>query len=129
MPRTTLYFYRELDGRSPVLDWLIELRRRDRKSFAKCIALVRRLASLGHELRRPHADYLRDGIYELRARVGHVNYRMLYFFAGRDIAVVAQGLTKEREIPELEIELAVERRRHYEQDPTRHQASYSFGQE
>lgn len=26
------------------------------------------------------ADILRDGIYELRAKLGHVQYRILYFF-------------------------------------------------
>jgi putative component of toxin-antitoxin plasmid stabilization module len=124
MPATAVHFYRELDGRSPAMDWLIALRRGDRKAYAKCVALIRRLADFGHELRRPHADFLRDGIYELRAKKGHVNYRMLYFFAGRDIAVVTCGLTKEREIPASEIDRAIERRRRYEQNPTQHQASY-----
>ena len=124
MPDTTIHFYRESDGGSPVLAWLTELRRDDRKAYAKCVALIKRLAAFGHELRRPHADYLRDGVYELRAKLGHVNYRMLYFFAGRDIAVVACGLTKEREIPPSEIERAIGRRRRYEQNPTQHQATY-----
>jgi hypothetical protein len=35
-------------------------------------------------LRRPHADYLEDGIYELRWRNGTVQYRILYFFHGRE---------------------------------------------
>jgi hypothetical protein len=39
------------------------------------------------ELRRPEADYLQDGIYELRVGFQHVNYRMLYFFY-KNIAVV-----------------------------------------
>jgi DNA-binding XRE family transcriptional regulator len=52
--------------------------------YAKCAVRIRRLADLGHELRRPEADLLRDGICELRARLGTVNYRILYFFmAGR----------------------------------------------
>jgi putative component of toxin-antitoxin plasmid stabilization module len=128
MPATTIHFYRELDGRSPVLEWLTELRRGDRKAYAKCVALVKRLAEFGHELRRPHADHLRDGVYELRAKLGHVNYRLLYFFAGRDIAVVACGLTKERDVPAVEIDRAIERRRRYEQNPTQHQASYPIAE-
>lgn len=78
---------------------------------------------MGHELRRPHADILRDGIHELRARVGNVNYRLLYFFHGKDIAVVAHGLTKEADIPARDIERAIERKRRYEQDPERHRAT------
>ena len=52
------------------------------------------LEGRGHELRRPAADFLRDGVYELRPSYQGVNYRILYFFAGRDIVVVSHGLKK-----------------------------------
>src|SRR5205085_12443357 len=120
MPRTDVFFYREFDGETPVLDWMTRLRREDRKGYAICLTRIRMLAAFGHELRRPHADYLRDGIYELRAKRGHINYRILYFFHGRNIALLAQGLVKEREIPNIEIERAIQRRRRYEQNPARH---------
>ena len=123
MPRTTVYIYAEVDGQSPVLDWLRALRRDNLRAFVACRARVVLLASLGHELRRPHADLLRDGIYELRARVGRVNYRLLYFYHGKDIAVVAHGLTKEAGVPAVDIERALERRRRYEKDPTKHRAT------
>jgi phage-related protein len=114
MPATKVYFYSERDGRSPVVEWLADLRDADAKAFAACRARVVLLAAMGHELRRPHADYLRDGIYELRSRQGRVNYRLLYFFHGKDIAVVAHGLTKEQEVPDEDIERAVQRKRAYE---------------
>lgn len=44
---------------------------------------------LGHELRRPEADFLRDGIYELRVSLQGQQYRMLYFFHGKVVAVVS----------------------------------------
>lgn len=66
----------------------------NRRGFAKCIVRIQRLAQLGHELRRPEADLLRDEIYELRAKHGHVQYRILYFFHGRETAVLAHALTK-----------------------------------
>lgn len=87
-----------------------------------CIARVRLLAAAGHELRRPHSAPLRDGIYELRSRVGTVNYRLLYFFHGKDIAVVAHALTKESDVPPSDIQRALERKRRYEQSPESHQA-------
>jgi hypothetical protein len=40
-------------------------------------AVIERLEEAGSELRRPTTDVLRDGIYELRAKRGHVNYRLL----------------------------------------------------
>lgn len=123
MPATTVYIYAEEDGTSPLLDWLEELSRKNTRALDACIARVRLLAAMGHELRRPHADMLRDGIYELRARVGNVNYRLLYFFHGKDVAVVAHGLTKEAEVPAKDIDRAIERRRRYEQEPAKHRAT------
>lgn len=126
MPKTTVYIYAEKDGVSPVLKWLEELSRTNVRALDACIARVKLLAIMGHELRRPHADMLRDGIYELRARVGNVNYRLLYFFHGKDIAVVAHGLTKEAEVPAADIERAIDRRQRYEQEPAKHRATINL---
>src|SRR5437870_2643900 len=128
MPQTDVFFYQEPDGEAPVLDWLRQLRREDRKGYSICFARIRMLAAFGHELRRPHADYLRDGIYELRAKRGRVNYRILYFFHGRNIALLAQGLTKEKEVPVADIDRALRRKRLYEKDPQRHRAIESIPQ-
>lgn len=67
------------DGTEPPLRWLDSFPEKVRE---KCLFRVRRLAALGHELRRPEADVLRDGIYELRVGLRGQNYRMLYFFHG-----------------------------------------------
>ena len=53
---TTILLYKETDGSVPVKQWLEELKRRNRKAFAKCVERIQRLAALGHELRRSHAD-------------------------------------------------------------------------
>ena len=73
MPRTDVVFYQESDGDVPVLDWLKQLRRFDQRAYESCVAAIERLAEFGHELRRPLADFLRDGVYELRIRKGRVN--------------------------------------------------------
>ena len=116
MPETRVVFYAEDDGSSPLLVWLDQQRK---KVQDKCIVRIERLASLGHELRRPEADFLRDGVYELRVRYGRVNYRILYFFH-QAAAVVSHGLTKEDRVPDSDIELALSRKRKYELDPERH---------
>jgi len=121
MPRTQVHFYRD-DGAVPVRDWLAELLTRDRKAAANCIAVIRRLAEAGHELRRPQADYLRDGIYELRAKRGRVNYRLLYFFHGRNITVLSHALTKEDRVNQIDIDRAIQRKKKYEKDPEGHTA-------
>jgi len=117
MPQTRLLFFQDTDGAAPVWEWLKDLRAGNPKAYAKCVVRIRRLVELGHELRRPEADFLRDGIYELRARLGTVNYRMLYFFHGRNVAVLAHAITKENEIAVVEINRAVERKRAFVASP------------
>lgn len=114
-----VWFYRDEKG-APVLKWLSELRRSDSKAFAKCVAAIRRLASYGHELRRPQADFLRDGIYELRVRSGNVHYRILYFFHGRQAALLTNGFSKEGRVPNVEIERAIHRMKSFREDPAGH---------
>ena len=116
MPPTKVVIFCKADGSAPLLNWLDGL---PTKARDKCIARIERLKALGHELRRPEADILRDGIHELRARIGTVNYRMLYFFHGQ-IAVVSHGLTKESGVPGREIGLAIERKELFLADPQRH---------
>jgi len=117
MPKTGVVLFRENDGSIPLVTWLDVIPKR---AQAKCIGALRRLETLGHELRRPEADYLRDEIYELRVGLQGVNYRMLYFFHGRTAIVVSHGLTKERVVPTKEIDRAVERRRRYLATPEAH---------
>ncbi len=100
-----------------MVDWLKDLRHANVKAFLKCQAAISRLALLGHELRRPEADLLRDGIYELRARLGSVNYRLLYFFHGQTVSVIAHGLTKEAAVPAADVKRA--RARKAPSSPTR----------
>ena len=117
MPKTTVVFYQDDPNTVPVLDWLDSL---PRKALDKCRVRIERLRDLRHELGRPEADFLRDGIFELRGRLGTTNYRMLYFFQGRIAAVLAHGLVKESEVPQRDLELAIRRKRNFELDPDRH---------
>ena len=63
MPETRIVFYQEEEGEVPVLEWLTRLLKEDRKGYANCVARIKQLGASGYELRRPAADYLRDGIY------------------------------------------------------------------
>lgn len=56
---------------------------------------------------------MRDGIHELRAKLGRANYRVLYFFDGTIAAVVTHGIVKEDIVPAREIGLAIRRRMQY----------------
>jgi len=117
MPATTVLFFRDDDGSVPLLEWFAGLPPRAQD---KCRVRLERLAELGHELRRPEADLLRDGIHELRVGLQGIHYRMLYFFHGRGAVVVSHGLVKERAVPPREIDLACRRRARFAADPGRH---------
>ena len=112
MPQATLVMFQDGKKHAPLDAWLSGLESKPRKSaehraYVKCLALVRILAAQGYEMRRPLADTLRDGIYELRARIGKVNYRILYSFCGKNAVVLTHGLTKEDEVPDDEIDAAI----------------------
>lgn len=85
-----------------------------------------RLEAFGYELRRPFADVLRDGIHELRFRIGTVQYRVLYSFHGQNAVVLSHGLTKESKVPDRDIDLAVGRMQLVKSNAPEHLASWSF---
>jgi len=117
---THLVFYQEKEGDAPVVDWLKELNETRPKAYDKCRAALARLALPGRELRRPEADFLRDGIHELRVRLGSINYRLLYFFHGRTISVIAHGRTKEAAVPVTDIKRAIARKSAFTANPLIH---------
>ncbi len=114
-----MVFYKESDDQTALLKrWLDGLPRKHR---IKCIRWLTLLRDQGHGLRRPQADYLRDGIYELRVKFAFERYRMLYFFPGRVRAVVTHGIAKHSDkVPSQEIEKALRFKRAYEETPESH---------
>lgn len=123
MPATEVLLYQEADGTIPVLDWLRELQRKNRAAFEKCLFLLDLLEQFGQELRRPRADLLRDGVYELRTEVRNVNYRLLYGFVGKDVALVAHALVKKAKVSDRDIDLAAARLERFRQAPEKHTAA------
>jgi len=103
-PWRVVYYETSL-GRCPVEAFLDGL---DRRARVKVLASIDLLEEEGPGLRRPYADYLRNGIYELRVRMGRVRYRILYFFCRRADIVLTHGIVKESErVPGEAIERAL----------------------
>jgi len=118
MPNVTALLFREGDE-IPVLDWMDGLDREPRERLFRRIELLRQQ---GHTARRPLVENLGGNIYELRTRIGTVNYRMLFSFDGRTAVLLTSGFTKEREIPAEELRRARRRLQEYQQDPANHYA-------
>jgi len=126
VPKTRLVFYQECQGHAPVYSWLRDLQTRDPKGWASCIAKIELLEEFGYELRRPAVDTLRDGVYELRAKHQSVQYRILYFFHGQNIAILAHAVVKKGSaVDPSQIEKAIERKLKFKLNP----ASHTFTQE
>ena len=117
MKHRKIVFFQENDTSVPSLEWLRSLKP---KAQVKCLAKIKRLRDVGHELRRPEADYLRDGIYELRIGLEGLNYRLLYFFHGQEVAVLSHGVIKKRIVPLKEIDIAIRRKKDFENNPNKH---------
>lgn len=117
MPHTRIDVFCDENGDIPLLNWLEE---QEPKVTDKCLGLILDLEANGYELRRPRADILRDGIYELRAKVRRVNYRILYFFNGPNVVVLSHGLTKKSSVPDKDINLAIKRKKLVKEKPEKH---------
>ena len=120
MSQVEVGFWRDSHGRIPVREFVLALKSRDARAAASCVDLLRMLEEHGNALRRPHADYLREGIYELRLNQHRVQFRLLYFFDGRARAVVTSAFAKTGKVPEQEIQRALNRRQLYLTAPDRY---------
>ena len=98
-----IYFYVDDRGHKPVREFIEALSLRDK---AKVLAYLDELKKQGHNLRRPMADHLGDGIYELRPG----NNRIFYFFFLKDNVVLLHALRKKTDkIPHGDLELCLKR--------------------
>ena len=70
-------FYKFEDGTNPIDPYLDGLNPKMRAKVFRAMAL---LEEFGTDLRMPHSEYLSDGIFELRVKVGSNIERVLYFF-------------------------------------------------
>lgn len=97
-------FYEDDQGKSPVKEFLDSL---DIKMRQKMLRSIMALKELGPSLRMPLSEYLDDGIFELRAKVGSNISRVMYFFVIGDRAVLTHGFIKKtQKTPAREIERA-----------------------
>ena len=86
------------------------------KVETKLFKLLRILSHEGPDLKRPYADFLREGIRELRVIFSSNQYRALYFFFHGDNIVVTHGFMKKTdEVPSSEIERALRYRKDFEE--------------
>ena len=97
-------YYEEKPGFSPVQDFMDS---RSLRNKAKIMSQIAVLEEYGPRLPRPYADFLEDGIYELRIRLSGDQVRILYFFCYKHYIVLTHTFTKKTDrVPTREIEKA-----------------------
>ena len=104
-------FYTKRNGRCPIQEFLDRIPSSDWPYIRFKLEL---LQEHGPNLDRPHAAYLRDGIWELRPRVKKVRYRLFYFFHNTRQIIITHGIKKKtKKVPPSEIDKAVRYRADY----------------
>ena len=107
-------FYETVNGHSPVREFLLELKARDRDDFAAVAAGLEKLRNRQYH-REPLTKALGDGLFELR-HVGKLNTLVLWFFTkGRRIIAVHGIRNKGQAIPARDLDTACERMRDWKE--------------
>ncbi|HYM14997.1 MAG TPA: type II toxin-antitoxin system RelE/ParE family toxin [Dehalococcoidia bacterium] len=106
-------FYVVERGTSPAFEFLTTLPPR---AQAKLLRVLGLLEAYGPSLREPYVKRLTGwpGLLELRTSVGSDAFRLFFFFAGQDVAVVVHGIRKKSErTPARDLSTADARRKDY----------------
>lgn len=112
MGKFTVIFYEKEDGSKPAYDFINTL---SSKMRARIYKIASTLEVYGTQARMPYSEYLKDGIFQIRAQQEGNISRVLYFFAVGQTIVLTNGFTKKTpKNPPAEIELAKKYRADYE---------------
>jgi len=107
---SAIYYFLDEKRNSPIEEFIDSLPLKEQE---KILAYISELLKEGYNLRRPMADYLGHGIYELRPK----NNRIFYFFFIRDSAVLLHAIKKKTyKIPESDLDICIKRKLHTERN-------------
>jgi len=113
----TIRFYRTVDGKCPVQQFLDSLPGRVAQKVTWVLNLVEDLDIVPSTYFKKLVST--EGIWECRIQLGSNTYRIFCFFDGNSIVVMTNGLTKKtQKTPQREIDRAEAYRRDYLQRRT-----------
>ncbi len=92
-------YYSSPTGKKPAKDFIENL---PVKLRAKVFRDIELLEEFGTGLTMPHSKFLKNGIYELRVRLGNDKSRILYFFFSERAIFLTNGFIKKTQPSELE---------------------------
>ena len=110
-----IIFYKKKDGKSPIDEFLDELRNINFKLYVKTEKMLELLEEKGNLLTEPYSKHICDGIYELRTIQGNNITRLFYFYSRNKIIVVNHGIIKKtKKTSKQDIQKALARKEDYE---------------
>ena len=105
MANWKVVYYRDLEDKCEIDDFLNALKSSQQ---AKILAWIDLLEQEGPTLPRPFADFLRDGIHELRIKISGNQIRIIYFFIFQDYIILTHPFVKsQKKVPDNEINKAL----------------------
>ena len=100
-------FFEKDNGRCPAKEFLAELS--PKKDLPYIYNSIKQLEEHGYHLKRPHVDFLKDDIWELRIKTINGNFRFFYFFFDKGKIIITHGIKKKSGVVNpKEIEFAKE---------------------
>lgn len=105
-------FYKTEDNKAPVEEFLEGL---DDKMRAKALHELQILEQFGSYLREPHSKPIKDGLFELRIKIGSDISRIFYFFRVENKIILTNGFIKKTtKTPRREVGKALKYKGDYE---------------
>jgi len=105
-------FYKTLQGNEPVREWLLKLKREDRKIVGKDIQKV----EFGWPIGMPYSKPLGNGLYEVRSDISDKRIARVIFFIMNNSLVLLHGfMKKSQKTPQADLDLAKKRKKEVEQ--------------
>ena len=112
-----IVFYANSRGKLLALEWLRELRRRDRYAYVHIVAALLELGAQGRGLGAPIVLHVADGLHELRPLTHAPSAPLLFFFHGDEAVVLGPLRQSQDPLPLATLVRACRHRRAYERDP------------
>jgi phage-related protein len=104
-------YYETADGHIPVKEFIEALNVKERAKVAWTIDL---LEEFGINLGMPYAEHIEGELWELRARLSHNRYRIIYFLNTGKVFIMLHGFVKKtQKISKNELDMAKNNLRGY----------------
>jgi phage-related protein len=99
-------FFRTNQGNEPVREWLLALRKAERKSIGDDVLKVQYCWPIG----RPLVGSLGNGLWEVRSRLGDRIARIVFCVERRTMVLLHGFIKKTQKTPSVELKLALKRK-------------------